>query len=192
MHLRFRSPFLFWWSWEQRSRWHRWSCLASWPPPSAWLWHWLSDKFTGRARASQAKAGTPGMLSHQESDRRPVRFLQGGACWVPWSAHLPWLDHWGCTTAASGVSGSFWPIEKPTATFVADSCINRLDKIYQGLPGHNVIHCGQELLLPSALFVDGLLLIGEASCLPPISLNFGLGLYPYLSEGDLKLLLSLW
>ena len=77
-----------------------------------------------------------------------------------------------------------------TAAFAADFWINRFDNINQGLPGNNLIHFGQELLLLGALFGGGLLLIGEARPLALHLLSTGLSLCPNSRKDDLEFLES--
>jgi len=73
--------------------------------------------------------------------------------------------------------GGEW-IARP-APFAAEFWINGLDQIKQGLPGHHLIHIGQELLLLGALFGGTLFVIAKANLLTAHRPSFGLGLYPY-------------
>ena len=65
------------------------------------------------------------------------------------------------------------------ATFAAGLWVARLDQIKQGLPGGDLIHLGQELLLLGALFGGRLLVMSKPELLAAHHLNPGLGLYPY-------------
>lgn len=67
------------------------------------------------------------------------------------------------------------------ATFAANFWTYSNDQIKQRLPGYNLIHFGQELLLLGVFFSDALLVIGKSNFLPTITPALALVYVPNLA-----------